>query len=180
MWWSRTLLVVVIATLGLGGCGFRPMYGERAESISPTASELTQIRVDQIEDRIGQQLRNMLVQRITPGGEPGRPRYMLGVKIAESAGAVTTDQSGAAALGNKTVTASFSLTAVDGQPSKTSFSGSARSITSYRYYGPRYGTVATERDAEERALSELADNIRNQLSAYFASRAAGFKPELNR
>jgi LPS-assembly lipoprotein len=178
MWWSRTLLVVLIAALGPAGCGFRPMYGEQAERKSPTASELAQVRVGAIDDRMGQQLRTMLVQRITPGGEPGRPRYVLAVKVTESTSAVTSDQSGAAALGNKTVTASFSLTAAERELSKTNFAGSARSITSYRYYGPRYGTVATERDAEQRALSELAENISTQLSAYFASQAAGFRPEL--
>jgi LPS-assembly lipoprotein len=179
MWWSRTLLLVVIAVLGPAGCGFRPMYGERAESISPTASELAQIRVGAIPDRVGQQLRNALVQQLTPSGEIARPLYVLDVRVRDSAGAVTTDESGGAALGNMTMTAQFSLTEVGTKSSKTSFAGSARSITSYRYYGPRYGTIATERDAELRALSELAGNIRNQLSAYFASRAAGFKPELS-
>ncbi|MBF0323870.1 MAG: hypothetical protein HQL42_02255 [Alphaproteobacteria bacterium] len=181
MWWSRTLLVVMVAVLGPVGCGFRPMYGDRAEQKSPTASELAQIRVGAIEDRIGQQLRNALVQQLSPTGEVARPRYSLSVKVSGSSGAVSTDQSGGAALGNMTMTAQFSLVDIaDESVSKTAFTGTARSITSYRYYGPRYGTIATERDAEDRALSELAGSIRNQLAAYFSSRAAGFKPEFAR
>lgn len=181
MWWSRTLLMVMIAVLGPVGCGFRPMYGDRAEQKSPTASELAQVRVGAIDDRIGQQLRNALVQQLTPSGEIARPRYYLDVRVVEATGAVTTDENGGAALGNMTMTAQFSLMDVSSESAKkTAFSGSARSITSYRYYGPRYGTIATERDAEDRALSELAGNIRNQLAAYFSNRAAGFKPEFSR
>lgn len=180
MWWSRAFLVVLLAVLGLSGCGFRPLYGERAEQISPTATELAQVRVGAIEDRIGQQLRNALVQRINPRGETGAARFALDVRLSETTSGVTSDRTGGAALGNKTVNATFTLTELAADQPKTVFRGLARSITSYRYFGPRYGTVATERDAEERAVVEVADNIRNQLSAYFASQAAGFKPGVAR
>ena len=62
--------------------------------------------------------------------------------------------------------------AYDAQTGKVVHTGSARSITSIRYLGPRYASVVTERDTEENALVDAADQIRNGLAAFFANRRA--------
>jgi hypothetical protein len=72
-------LAVYLTALGfLAGCGFRPLYGTPQYDILP---ELAAIQVSPIADRIGQQLRNMLYDRLTPDGEPKRPRYTLRVRV---------------------------------------------------------------------------------------------------
>jgi LPS-assembly lipoprotein len=174
MWWSRALLVVMLAMLGPAGCGFRPLYGERPAGADHAGAELGMIRVLEINDRAGQVLRNGLVQRLSPRGEMAKPAYTLTVKVNSSNSGVAQSVDGSATLGSMTTLASFAL--MDIEKGTALFSGTSRSITNFRYYGPRYGSVAVERDAEERALTEIADDIRNQVAAYFASRGAGFKP----
>ena len=64
MWWSRALLLFAVLALGPTGCGFRPMYGVPSGPASSVDANLAAIRVGPIKDRIGQQLRNALVQRL--------------------------------------------------------------------------------------------------------------------
>ena len=171
MWWSKPLLVVVVLALGPVGCGFRPLYAKPdGVAASPTAAELATIRVAGIDDRIGQQLRNGLVQRLTPGGETADVRYVLTVKVAQSNEGLAATNDGHVTLGRMMLTATYFLSDRDGARVK---SGSSRAIATYRTLGPRYGTIAVERDTEERALSELAEDIRSQLAVFFAGNANG-------
>lgn len=163
MWWSRALLVCSLVALGPVGCGFQPLYG-RSQQSSPAAAELAGVRVLGIEDRLGQQLRNALIDRLTPGGEPGAPSYHLRVKVDEQIEGLTASQSGHATLARLFVNATYVLSRAEAEGGAVA-TGSARSMVSFRMLGPRYGSVATERDAEERAVSDLAEDIRSQLAA---------------
>jgi LPS-assembly lipoprotein len=176
MSWYSKLLVAGVLGLGLSACGFQPMYAEQnGTPYSPVAAELAYVRVLPIKDRIGQQVRNGLVKRLSPSGEAGGPRYTLVVKLTQQTGSIVSSQDGDAALGNLTLNGAFSLISAD-EP-KTLFSGRSLSVSSFRNFGPRYGSMSTEREAEQRAAQEMAEDIRNQIAAYFASRGAGFKPE---
>jgi LPS-assembly lipoprotein len=175
MWWSKALVVLLVVALGPVGCGFRPLYAERPAAEGAVSSDLAAIRVLAIDDRSGQRLRNVLMQRLTPHGESAQPRYSLITQLTESSSGVAQSLDGSATLGNVTIIATFSL--IETSSGRSLMGGSARAITSFRYFGPRYGSVALERDAQERSLVELGDDIRAQLAAYFASRSAGFKPE---
>lgn len=171
MWWSRALLVVCLLALGPAGCGFRPLYGKPdPATVSPAAAELALIRVEGIEDRTGQQLRNALVQRLSPGGEPASARYSLEVKVTQTMEGLAATRDGNATLGRMRLDASYQLRDAEGR--RAVAGGSARALATFRMLGPRYGTMAVERDAEERALSEVAEDIRSQLAVYFANRKA--------
>lgn len=170
MWWSRALLIVSLLALGPAGCGFRPLYGkpDPAASASPAAAELALVRVEGIADRTGQQLRNALVQRLSPGGEPASARYTLEVTVNQTMEGLAATRDGNATLGRMRLDTSYRLK--DAEGTRTVTSGSARALATFRMLGPRYGTMAVERDAEERALSELAEDIRSQLAVFFANR----------
>jgi LPS-assembly lipoprotein len=170
MWWFRLLLVLLVTALGPVGCGFRPMYGKPDVAQPGGVSELAAIRVLAIEDRIGQQTRNALVHRITPTGEPGAAKYNLRVNLTKVVEGLGHQKDAKATIGRYTLSASYSLTDLDGRIIRH---GNTRSVVSYNYLGPRYASIAGERDAEERAVSEVAEDIRRQLAAYFASAAEG-------
>ncbi len=169
MWWSRAALILVVLTLGPAGCGFKPLYGTGKDAMSADIAEfLASVRVRAIEDRKGQQLRNSLVQRLNPGGEPARSRYDLIVKTTTQLEGLGQQKDDHATLGRMLVEATYVLVAPGGQedgPSLTS--GRTRSVVSFNYLGARYASVVMERDAEERALEEVAENIRRQLAVYF-------------
>lgn len=172
MWWSKALLVVVLLALGPVGCGFRPLYAKPGDgaAASPAAAELATIRVAGIDDRIGQQLRNGLVQRLTPGGEPADVGYQLIVKVSQANEGLAATNDGHVTLSRMMLIANYVLSDRKGLPVKF---GTSRSIATFRTLGPRYGTIAVERDTEERVVSELAEDIRSQLAVFFAGRANG-------
>ena len=167
MWWSKVALMVGLLALGPMGCGFAPMYAKSQSQSNPVISELAGIRVAGIEERSGQILRNALVQRINPLGEPAHSVHNLKVKLTSTQENLAERGDGKATLGRTFISADFEL--VDYQNEKPLFSGKSRSIVSYRLLGPRYGSTAVERDAEERALTDLAEDIRAQVATYFAN-----------
>ena len=161
MWWSKLLLLGAVLVLGPAGCGFGPMYAKGGGDKTGIGADLADIRIGPIKDRVGQKLRNALVQKITPQGEPGDFRYTLTIVLTESASDLGYRRDSFATLGNLTMSAGFTLQG-DGVGIA---SGSANTVASFDYLGPRYASVATERDAEDRAITQLADDIRSQVAA---------------
>lgn len=173
MWWSKAVLIVAVLALGPSGCGFRPLYGKGpVDSGSAVSDDLSAVRVRAIDDRLGQQLRNSLVQRLSPAGEPGSPRYDLVVRLTKYVEGLGQQKDARSTLGRMTVLASYVLTRLgDGSEMQAGgFSGTARSVVSFNYLGARYASVAMERDAEERAVEDLAEGIRRQLAVRFTKR----------
>jgi LPS-assembly lipoprotein len=166
MWWCRTLLLFCLVALGPMGCGFSPLYARGGESSGAGSvnEDLSRVRIAPIKDRLGQQLRNALVQRITPKGEPSDYRYVLTITVTETASDLGYRRDNFATLGNLTVTASIALTG-DGF---TIMGGNSSTVASFDYIGPRYASVANERDAQERAIIQLADDIRSQVAVALA------------
>ncbi|OAN49265.1 hypothetical protein A6A04_03885 [Paramagnetospirillum marisnigri] len=171
MWWSRVAFVIALLALGPVGCGFSPIYGKRGDADSPVSADLAQIRIQPIKDRLGQQLRNALVQRLTPQGEPGAPRFNLAVDVTSSASDMGYRRDSFATLGSLTMNASISLSG-DGV---SLASGQVKTVVYFDYLGPRYASVAMERDAEERAVAQLADDIRSQVAVAIAAYRANPK-----
>ena len=70
MWWCRIALGV--ALLAVAGCGFRPLYGERADG---ARERLAAVAINPIRDHIGYEVYNLLRDSLTPRGAPAtRPR----------------------------------------------------------------------------------------------------------
>lgn len=168
MSWSKLILVLMVVALGPVGCGFHPMYGRSETAQAGGVSQLANVRIGVIEDRMGQQMRNALVQRITPTGEPGAARYSLEVSLVHVFDGLGHQKDAKATIGRFSLSANFVLSDSDGRAVMT---GRSRSIVSYNYLGPRYASIAGERDAEERAISEVAEDVRRQLATYFSNRS---------
>ncbi len=163
MWWSRLILVMGVLALGPAGCGFRPLYGQPdGTPQSPTSADLAQIRVAGIADRTGQLLRTQLVHRLSPQGEPANPRFVLDVEVAEDLSGIAESNDGKTTIGRMTLRARYILRdAISGKPVTQAES---RSYGTFRYLGPRYGSVVSERSTEESALSEIAADIAGALA----------------
>ena len=171
MWWSNALLVTGLLLLGPVGCGFHPLYAQR-DAQAPVSAELASIRVvvapasnqfrernsEHSLDRMGQLLRNSLVQRLNPRGEPVHAKYVLSVKFTSRYGALAQSQDDLATIGSVNMNATYSLVDISTERQVIS-TVSQSSILNYRFDRPSYGTVAIERDAEERAVTDLADRV---------------------
>src|SRR5688500_11514930 len=65
----------IAAVVSLNGCGWTPMYADRATG--PADADMRAIKVAPIAERIGQQLAIALRDSLNPTGEPTPPRYVL-------------------------------------------------------------------------------------------------------
>lgn len=161
MWWRRPPLLL-LAPLLLAGCGFRPLYGTSSGDPG-VADELASIRVAGLPDRAGQLVRNALVTRLSPEGEPERPRYtlQLAVSAQDVAEAISADQT--ATRDEVIYRVSYNL-----------FSGGTRvdagqfiRVLSYDYLDQHYSNISAQQDVQARAAEVVADQIRLELAAYF-------------
>ncbi len=169
MWWSRKFAgpgaaAVIAAMLGgwLSGCGFKPLYGNGKSSIS--ARELGGVDVSHLRDREGQILHTLLVQRFNPVGRRDKPRFKLKINLRKSINKLGVRRDATATRANLAVTADFFLTEI--RTGKQSFKGRSSITVSYNILDDRFATVAAEKNALERALRVIADNIKTRVSAY--------------
>jgi LPS-assembly lipoprotein len=166
MWWSRTIAVAVVAGL-LGGCGFRPAYAPAAVTGSKPASEnLAAIEIERIPDRIGQELRNHLLDVLTPRGQPDNPAYELKVTLNESRSDRGLAETGLATRAIFRLDANFSL--VDKATGNVVMYGSTIAVSTYNITTVYFANVTAENNARTETARRIASNIRTRLSAYFS------------
>ncbi len=165
------LAVLLLAALGLGACGFRPLYGTAADGTS-SFDDLETVQIDPLPDRVGQQLHNLLRDRINPRGQPREPRYVLRISLSERREALAIEEDETATRTNLRLSARFNLVELDSNA--VVFKGFSNSINSYNIVESQFATYVSEQDARERALRELSEDIRLRLATYFSGlKAAG-------
>ncbi len=166
MWWSRTLAAVAVLAL-LQGCGFRPLYGTN-DVTTNVSRELAQVRVEVIQDRIGQKLRNFLLDRINPEGQPAQPLYSLRVETNTSRTDLGIERDETATRAIMVLTAEYSL--LDAAGRTVLIQGSTQSTNSFNIVASDFATLSGETDALERAAREVSDDIKTRLALYFSRR----------
>lgn len=154
----------------LAGCGFRPLY----RKMGPDADgdrNLAEVRILNVktnrrrDDRLGQKMHNLLLDRLNPSGRPARPLYTLETTLSvsrERTGIKITEEATRARL---TVSSGFVLRAVRG--GKPLLTGAERSVNSYNIVDSEFASLKAENDAAERAVREISDSIRLRLSIFF-------------
>ena len=167
MWWFR--LTVGMALLAVAGCGFRPLYGERADSVRDRLAAITinQIR-DRIahEDRIGYEVYNQLRDNLNPRGVPATPLYSLAVQLTTDTTPLITERDSQIRRFDVTVRARYSLfdIATGGQM----HSGAYRATASYNVLeNTVFATRMAEEDAARKAAREVSRGITTALALYF-------------
>ncbi len=157
-------LIFSLAALSLvTGCGFKPIYGSAGES--NISVELATIQVALIKDRIGQQLHNLLLDQLNPGGAPKKPSYRLSVQVSESKHELAIKKSEISTRANLRFTARFQLQGLK-QFAARAFSGRVSIVTSYNILSSDFGTLSAEKNARRRAALVLASDITNRIAAY--------------
>lgn len=151
------------AAVALAACGLHPLYGTNGVGAS-VADTLATIKVGVIPDRSGQILRNVLITKLNPDGRPASPAYLLRVTLTEVQTGVSFESDQGITRRNLSVSARYTLTTAAGEPT---FSDTVSEITSYNVLQDEFMTVAGERDARERALTALGDDIRLRIALFF-------------
>jgi len=182
MWsFDRRIVLRMALVAGLGGLTagcFQPMYG--SSSVVPTAGlddRLGAVDVLPITAphgtrlaRVGEQVRNDLIFKLTGGGAAQTAAYELTVRLASNQQQVIVDiNSGRPDIQEYTVTASFTL--VDIGTGKPVLTDTTFGRVSYNIPGgqQRFAGERGLRDAENRAADVVADHIRSRLASYFVA-----------
>ncbi len=161
---SLKLLAPLALLIGLGACGFRPLYSERHNA--GVTAELAATRIDLIADRTGQKLHNFLLDRFNPKGAAAPPRYGLQVKVRTDRRELGIRKDETATRANLTLTASYTLR--DWRTNRSLYQGTSSSTNSYNILEADFATLAALNDATTRAARELSEKIKTRLSIFFS------------
>lgn len=160
---QRVFLILIV--IGLSACGFEPLH--RAQPGQPAGAKLAGITIDPVSDRSGQLLRNYLLDRITPKGEPGAPLYVLHILLQEPRQTLALRRDDVISRVGYSATAFFTLTDANG---RRVFSGDTSFATDYEVTNSEYATLMSAQAARERVLELVSDDIRNQLGEFLGRR----------
>jgi LPS-assembly lipoprotein len=149
-------------------CGFQSLYGERSGSAG-VRDELSQIEILSIADRLGQQVHNYLLDRISPLGRPDVPRYSLDVDLSLSRQDLGVKRDETATRTKLILSASYRL--ADKRNGKQLFFSSTQTANSFTIVDSDFANLSAENDAIDRAAREVSDSIRSRLALYFAAQA---------
>ena len=148
-------------------CGFRPMYGDAAQSkMSAQQNGGYDVEVAVIPDQTGQYLRNLLIDRLYQNGYPQSPRYQLNVApIAEFEQSLAIAKSAESTRSQLRLKTRFDL--IDKQTGAPVLSRDLMAISSYNILVSEFATRVTEESARTNAINDLARQIELQLGLYF-------------
>ena len=173
--YSRKIILVVIATL-LWGCGFEPLYVEKKTSSewyydnefdTGIREEMASVKVELIQDRIGQLIRNDLLDKLTPKGTPKHPKYFLKITDLKKEEIDQALRNDITATRKKVIyTVYYTL---KNQQYETLLTGNSVAYLGYDILRDPYSTTFAQKKQEKNAAKIIANDISLRLGAYFHS-----------
>lgn len=157
--------------LVLSACGFQPLYGDNGGQSASPVDQMAAIQISPLPDRTGQQMHNLLRDRLNPTGQPRKPAYALDLRLWESSEKLGIRKDESATRAALNLSAQFTL--ISAQDGRRLLSGYVKSVSSYNILTSPFATGFSEADARARALRELADGIRTRLGIYFSRGQGG-------
>ncbi len=159
---------MICTALFLGGCGFRPLYGTSGAASSPQVTRaLAAVSVLPLPDRRGMKLRQVLSEQL--GGASGSA-YDLEIGLSEHIDELGIRKDATSSRANFILTARFFLR----ENGQRVFGEQVQSIVSYNILDDQYATVASQANAEDRAVRQVGEQIKTRLAIYFHDR---FNPQ---
>lgn len=157
----RRLALAVVSVLGLGGCGFTPLYGDAG-----AGSSLSRIAVTTQDDRLGYRVREQLEDALGRDGAQA-PLWRLETALEQSRRPLGRRIDDTATRYELTVRGAWTLTPTSGGPAVT---GVETITTTYAAADQPFAAIAAQQDGEERAAAELARLIRLDLMRALSDR----------
>lgn len=175
----RCLIAGVIAVLSLNACGFQPLYGPNSDlETVEIQSRLEQIKVSKLPHREGLILRNYILDKLNPSGEPSSPEMALDIDLKLEKEITSLRRDGTSQRYNTIATVDLRLYRLDpSSPEKRSkknllYEDQIIKITSYSIgqsaTEPGYPGTVADRDSRKRVLKLVADDVQLMLATYMA------------
>jgi|APTNR8051073442_1049403.scaffolds.fasta_scaffold10096_2 LPS-assembly lipoprotein len=160
-------LAVVLVTLALSACGFRPLYGTSSgPEESAVMEKLAAVDVGIVADRSGQILRNELRDLLNPGRLSVPDTYRLEAVVDEDEQDVALQSTGFATRTAVRLTARYQL--IDSKSGSVLLNSKTRVVSTFNIISNKYSTVVAGESARERGIRQIAQEIRQRLAVYFA------------
>ena len=168
---------IAVLALALCSCGFEPLYVERhsddpwyykGEFDTSITDEISQIKVELASDRIGQLVRNELLDNFTPKGVPEKPKYRLEIAPA---GKRETKQAmrGDITATRERVEYKLQYKLYDAETGKRLVNGDTLALLGYDVMANPYSTTFSQKKIEKDAAKIMANDISLRIGAYFHS-----------
>ncbi|MBO6543115.1 MAG: hypothetical protein JJ939_00890 [Alphaproteobacteria bacterium] len=155
---------LIALSLGLGGCGFQPLYATKTIN-GPVSATMAQVQINPGGDEYSRPVAFALEDRMMNQGVRGA-LYRLDLSSSISIGDVAIEQN--TDVTRRNVTLSTSYTLFKNETGEKLFSRRARSITAYNRVDSEFTNLITERDAIDRASRQIATTIEQDLAVYFS------------
>jgi LPS-assembly lipoprotein len=168
-----SILMLGAALALLAACGFQPVYGTHSTGDESVSTQMNSVAIGNIPDRIGQMLRNDLIDRMYGKGRPQQALYNLSVQIRMAQADLGIQANATSTRSMIDMYGDYVLTDTQG---RALIKGTAHSISSYSTLADEYGNLAALNDAKERTVNEVSEQIVNRLSLYFAEKDEGHTP----
>lgn len=152
---------------GLSACGFRPMM--RQVNNEGVRDELAAVKITGLSGRLGQLLRNSLLDHMNPQSATVPSRYILTIRLTQKTKSLAIQLDNTVTRYNLILTAKIRL--LDGEDQKELYKSTVRRVASYDVVKAPYSTLVAEQDAGRRAANEVGGDISNQLAVHFARQA---------
>lgn len=157
------LAFLLIAALGLAGCGFQPLYADRTGG-APVKAKLEAITIKAPGGDIGNGIKFQLEDLIGERGVAStRYSLQLSPRIVESDVAVQQDTE--VTRRNVRLTTPFSL--YDQEIGEVVLSGDSVSTGSYNRVDSEFANLMAFRNVQDRVIRDTAQDLYTRLSIYF-------------
>ncbi|MDA1097563.1 MAG: LPS assembly lipoprotein LptE [Proteobacteria bacterium] len=168
-------LIAAVLVGGLSGCGFQAMYGSRvgparnaAANTGDVVSDMAYVDVAPIADRVGQLVRNRLLDLLHPDGMADVPVFRLTAVLSEAREGLAIQQDDSTTRYNLRLTAKFRL--IDSRDGAELLNLTTRAIAAYNVVQSDYANLISEKDARKRAALSVAEGIQDRIAVYFSRR----------
>lgn len=157
----RALAPLLILSLGLSGCGLRPLYGNGSRGA--VAQALGRIEVAPIEGKAGWLVRNAIVDRLNAAPR-GAPTYRLKVELDDQITGFGIRADDSVSRERRTLRARYQL--VEADRGTVVLDATAGSDAGIDIVSSEYATIAAENTALENLSQVIADQIVARLALY--------------
>ena len=173
----KTYFALILMILGLSGCGFEPLYVEKTSDNglwyynnkfdTDIVHEMSQVKVEGATDRIGQLVRNELIDNLTPHGAPSKAKYFLKLQPINEKRTEQALRDDITATREKVkYTLKYSLWSRD---DGELIEGKSWIFLSYDLLDNPYSTTMDKKKVEKDGAKILANDISLRIGAYFHS-----------
>jgi LPS-assembly lipoprotein len=163
LWFKKSFLGLVF--LFMSSCAFKPLYSSYEGDV---VDRLASIKISQIEGRLGQVMRNALVQKLTPLGNPRDPHYILDVSLGFSDRDLGVAKD--ATTTRTEVILSVRYTLKDAKTGKILHQASETESADYNILTTSYySNIVSKNNAQEGTVELVANLIKLSISSYLSN-----------